>query len=706
MRKFYLFSLSILAALNCAGQDTARVTTLREVVISASRSEEAVIEVPRSVTVIGEQEIRNSIYQSVGDLLNAESGLYIVGTNQTPGTNQNVFMRGTNSNQVAVLIDGVRITDPSSPNAAIDFSEVSLTNVERIEILRGSHSTIYGGAAIGGVINIITKKNAARGLHGNVSWQGGTFGEKAGSSTENAELNYGMNSGIYFNGSVFQQNVSGLNASEAGKSSSSFTSDRDDFRKTDALLKVGFKDHVWDANVSFKSSHQYTEIDDGALADDDNSYLKFDRKILQYYLRRTLSSSLSFSLLGSLTDSERFYEDDSSRFAPDMWDHVFSTGTYYGKLQTHEAQINYEREAVRGVVGIGMYREKMSFDSYLLLNDPGFRYELITSYDTINARATTAYAFTQWAYKPGTFNISGGARFSSHSTAGNHVTFELNPSYAIDNFLLYGSVSTGFNAPSLYQLYDPARQFNSFTTRGNSALKPETSISFEAGLKRQFRGGSYFTFSAYRTIVNNSIEYVYLWNGGKAVADLDYSDDRGDTYLNVSEQAVKGIEIEAFIQVSPAFSFQGNVSLLKAAVHAAPDDIDPVQTGGHHVQLYNLGEFLQQGFDQEGVVRRPRMTAFGRLTYQPLPQLSAQVAYRYTGDRYDAGYDATLGPYGALARIGVDAYHLVDLGVNWKVAKPLTVSLKVENIFDEDYHEVVGFQTRGRSAYLKVGVKF
>src|SRR5690349_7955524 len=253
MRKFYLFSLSILAALNCAGQDTARVTTLREVVISASRSEEAVIEVPRSVTVIGEQEIRNSIYQSVGDLLNAESGLYIVGTNQTPGTNQNVFMRGTNSNQVAVLIDGVRITDPSSPNAAIDFSEVSLTNVERIEILRGSHSTIYGGAAIGGVINIITKKNAARGLHGNVSWQGGTFGEKAGSSTENAELNYGMNSGIYFNGSVFQQNVSGLNASEAGKSSSSFTSDRDDFRKTDALLKVGFKDHVWDANVSFKS---------------------------------------------------------------------------------------------------------------------------------------------------------------------------------------------------------------------------------------------------------------------------------------------------------------------------------------------------------------------------------------------------------------------------------------------------------------------
>lgn len=706
MRKFYLFSLVILAVINAAAQDSAQVTTLREVVISASRSEEAVIEIPRSVTVIGEAEIRNSIYQSVGDLLNAESGLYVVGTNQTPGTNQNVFMRGANSNQVAVLIDGVRITDPSSPNAAIDFSEISLTNVERIEILRGSHSTIFGGAAIGGVINIITKKNATPGFHGDVSWQGGSFGKGAGSSTENADFNYGTNTGIYFNGSVFQQDVSGLNASETGESISSFTSDQDDFRKTDASLKMGFKDASWDANISLKSTHQYTEIDDGALADDDNSYLTFHRSTFQYYAGRELSQALSFSVLGSLSDSRRFYEDDSSRFAPEMWDHVFSTGTYYGKLQTHEAQVNYETGKVRGVLGIGMYGETMSFDSYLLLNDPGFRYELTTNYDTINAHATTAYAFTQWAYDLDNFNFSAGARFSRHSTAGNYITFELNPSYIFNNLLVYGSVSTAFNTPSLYQLYDPAKQFNSFTTRGNSMLEPETSMSFEAGIKKQFTGGSYFTLSAYRTMVSNSIEYVYLWNGGKAVADLDYSDDRGDTYLNVSEQHVKGIELEGFVQVSATFSLQGNISMLKAWIQATPDDINAQQTGGHHVQLYNLGEFLEHDFEQAEVVRRPRITAFSRLTYRPFPALSVQLAYRYTGDRYDAGYDGTLGPYGALARIGVDAYHLFDLGMNWNVIKPLSVSVKVENLLDEDYHEVVGFQTRGRSAHLKVSIKF
>jgi vitamin B12 transporter len=706
MRKFYVFILTLLGVINAVAQDSAQVTTLREVVISASRSEEALIEVPRSVTVISEAEIRSSIYQSVGDLLNAESGLYIVGTNQTPGTNQNVFLRGANSNQVAVLIDGVRITDPTSPNAAIDFSEISLTNVERIEVLRGSHSTIFGGGAIGGVINIITKKDVTRGFHGDVSWQGGTFGKDAGSSTENADLNYGTNTGIYFNGSVFQQNVSGLNASEAGESISSFTADRDDFRKTDAALKVGFKNDSWDANISFKNSHQYTEIDDGALADDDNSYLTFNRTIFQYYVGRKFSQAFSFSLLGSLSDSRRFYEDDSSRFAPDEWDHVFSTGTYFGKLQTHEAQINYEARAVRGVLGIGVYREKMSFDSYLLLNAPGFRYELTANYDTINPRATTAYVFTQWAYELRNFRFSAGARLSNHSTAGNYTTFELNPSYAINNLLVYGSLSTGFNAPSLYQVYDPARQFSSFTTRGNSALKPETSISIEAGIKKQFTGGSYFTLSAYRTMVNNSIEYVYLWNGSKAVTDLDYSDDRGDTYLNVSEQDVRGIELEGFVQVSPAFSLQGNISMLKAWIHATPDDVNAQQTGGHHVQLYNLGEFLNGDVDQNEVVRRPRMTAFSRLTYRPVPAVSVQVAYRYTGNRYDAGYDGTLGPYGALARIEVEEYHLFDFGVNWNVTKPLSVSAKVENILDEDYREVVGFQTRGRSIYLKLRVRF
>jgi vitamin B12 transporter len=176
MRKIYLFCLACAISTHVAhSQDSLSATTLHEVVISAARAEQPVIETPRSVTVIHGSTIRESVYQSVGELLNMQSGIFISGANQTPGTNQNIFMRGANSNQVAVLIDGVRVTDPTSPNAAIDLSEISIANVERIEVIRGSHSTIFGGAAVGGVINIITKGGSTPGLNGDVSilWKPG-----------------------------------------------------------------------------------------------------------------------------------------------------------------------------------------------------------------------------------------------------------------------------------------------------------------------------------------------------------------------------------------------------------------------------------------------------------------------------------------------------------------------------------------------------
>ncbi|HET9487417.1 MAG TPA: TonB-dependent receptor plug domain-containing protein, partial [Chryseosolibacter sp.] len=419
MRKILLTFFALLIFLHAASQDSIRVTTLREVVISASRSEQPVIEIPRSVTVIPASVIQTSLYQSLGDLLNAQSGLFVVGTNQTPGTNQNLFMRGTSSNQVAVLVDGVRITDPSTPNAAMDLSEISLANIERIEIIRGSHSTMLGGAAIGGVINLITKKSAETGFHGDGSWQGGVFGRKARISSESMNLNYATSKGIYFNGSVFQQNVRGLNAAERRETSPSFTADRDDFRKTDASLKAGFKNDRWDAALAYKGSHQYTEIDNGAFSDDDNNYLVFDRRLLQYQAEYEIHRGITFSVLGSFSDSERFYENDSSKVNATTYDKTYSTGTYFGKLQTHEAQVNYSKLGLKGVMGAGLYRENMSFDNYFFYNDPLYPFESRTNYDTLDTQTTTAYVFAQLGYGIGLFDITAGTRLSHHTTAGS-----------------------------------------------------------------------------------------------------------------------------------------------------------------------------------------------------------------------------------------------------------------------------------------------
>src|SRR5690554_5800130 len=103
MRKIYVLNLLVVfIATTVEAQDSAKTTMLKEVVVSASRTEQRVIDAPRSISVIGERTISTSVYQSVGELLNAQSGMFVTGANQTPGTNQALFMRGANSNQVAV----------------------------------------------------------------------------------------------------------------------------------------------------------------------------------------------------------------------------------------------------------------------------------------------------------------------------------------------------------------------------------------------------------------------------------------------------------------------------------------------------------------------------------------------------------------------------------------------------------------------------
>jgi vitamin B12 transporter len=282
----------------------------------------------------------------------------------------------------------------------------------------------------------------------------------------------------------------------------------------------------------------------------------------------------------------------------------------------------------------------------------------------------------------------------------------VNPSFVFKDLLLYGSFSSGFNAPSLYQLFDPSKGFAAHNTRGNPNLQPEKSISFEAGVRKLFSSGSHITFSIYQTKVDNSIEYVYLWNREKPIEELDFTDDRGDTYINVGEQMVKGVELEGYAQLSDKLSLRGNISVLKTRITIEPDNVNPQHTGGHHVQLFNLGTFLNTDVEQNDLVRRPNFAAHTRLSYELSPDLGVALVYRYTGKRFDSGYDGAIGPYGALTRLQVEAYHLIDVGFNWQVTKIFGGALKVENILNEEYREVAGFRTRGRSVYLKLTARF
>ena len=138
-------------------EDYTKVYPMKEIVVTATRTDKDVNNVGRSVTLITNEQMKTSVYNNLAELLSRQEGIYVVGTGQNPGMIQSLFMRGANNNQTAIMVDDVRITDPSSPNNALDLKELSLTNLDRVEIVRGAHSTLYGSSAIGGVINLITK---------------------------------------------------------------------------------------------------------------------------------------------------------------------------------------------------------------------------------------------------------------------------------------------------------------------------------------------------------------------------------------------------------------------------------------------------------------------------------------------------------------------------------------------------------------------
>ncbi|MEQ8424334.1 MAG: TonB-dependent receptor plug domain-containing protein, partial [Cyclobacteriaceae bacterium] len=396
MRKFVVIISCWSCALSAtsAQEDSLRTQYLDEVVVSASRSDQLIKDIPRSISVINQDQIESSIYNSVGELLSQQEGVYLVGSNQTPGTNQALFLRGANSNQVLVMIDGIRVSDPSSPNNAIDLSELSLTQVDHIEIIKGSHSTLYGSSAIGGVVNIITKKGGREGLHGAVSVLGGALGNNGSNFTQQADIQYKLSNGLYLAGSVFNQNVKGLNAALDTISNRFKPADKDDFEKTDGSIKVGFKNSSLDLFASYKSTFQQADIDAGAYGDDDNNYLNFYRNFWSYGGVYKINSKWNVKAIGSVSNLRRINENDSSLVSLTMYDNNYFKGTYYGDLFTHEGQVNYSGDKINAMLGGGSYTEQMHFDTYFYSSAFG-GFESVTNYDSISTKTSTRYAFAQ-----------------------------------------------------------------------------------------------------------------------------------------------------------------------------------------------------------------------------------------------------------------------------------------------------------------------
>lgn len=711
-KSIFVVAALIISSPLLSQEDSSRVKQLNEVVVIATRSEKKVLDAPKSVSVITSKDFQNLPYQNVADLLGRYEGIFSTGTLQTPGALQYLYLRGADARQTLIMIDGVKMSDASTPDNSVDLSELSLANIERIEIVRGSQGTLYGSSAIGGSINIITKKRAKQGLTANAALQAGSFGSNTFATSNLLNLGYAGASGFYAKAGYANTLSDGLNASpDNGTNANGFKgNERDGFRKHDMSAKLGYDNNGWDIYAAYRKVQQRSDVDDGAFRDDENYVIRYDRDLYNYGIGRQLRKDIAVKFFGGYTQTTRRADDDSSLVSvnPDTYDASVLSSKYTGKFFSNEAQVNFGFRNLSVVAGAGATTEKMNVNSSLFIRT--YNYSADTKYDTLGIKATTVFGYVRGDLKlpfsgSNALNIGAGVRYSNHSQFGNFVTFEINPSVkAGANTLLYANFSKGFNAPSLYQQFAPESDFTSGISRGNNRLKAEESFTAEAGVKSIIEDLIAFNLSVYHNQVDNYIDYAYLWEKGKPISSLGFMDYRGDTYLNTGKLLTTGFEIGTQMSLSPRVDISANASINIGRLEYDPVAVDTVKTRGYQVQLYANGAFLNSATTVKKLVRRPGSMLNVNVTYRATQSLRLLLDIRSSGDRTDIFYDPNLGPFGALGRNTLSGYTLCNLSGYLAITKKVAVNLQFNNIFDKEYTDINGFRNRGRNVWAGLNV--
>ncbi|MCA6075508.1 TonB-dependent receptor plug domain-containing protein [Fulvivirga sedimenti] len=418
--------------------DTLRTDELREVVITASKFPKASSQTGKVINVITKDQIENAGARDLGQLLHEQTGLFVNGANSNPGKDRGIYLRGASAQYTLILLDGVPVYDPSGVNGVFDLRLLSLNNIERIEILKGSQSTLYGSDAMAGVINIITK-TPERAIEPSVLLSYGTYGQFLGDVSL-----LGSKGKFRYSAGYSRRQSEGF--SEARDTTGTDAFEKDPFNQNSANVKAGVE---LTSKTRLEGFFQFTDMkgdyDAGAFTDSD----------VNLYEARNMRYGITATSRGERGDLQ-------VQVARNETDRVFDTD--FGKFEYAAIFDHLE----------GFYHYRIS-DRWQILPGVSFQRQEITNEEFEDASLFAPYATA--TYQANGFSLEGGIRFNRHSQFGNFTTYSINPSWLITPvWKVFANYTTGFKAPTLNQLFG---QFGA-----NPNLKPEQSRSMEAGFQR------------------------------------------------------------------------------------------------------------------------------------------------------------------------------------------------------------------------------
>jgi len=606
-----------------------------EITVTSTRIDTPTREIASSVTVISREEIIRSGKSTVLEILQDVMGVSLI-QNGPVGATASVHIRGGNAEHTLVMMDGVELNDPITPSRSIDLAHYSLDNVERIEVLRGPQSTLYGSDAISGVINIITRKGKGRPTI-NFSSQAGSYGTFSGSTTLS-----GSSENIFFSlGTSFLQSAGFSAANQVYEGNT----EKDGYQNLTFSGRLGFRlsDNL---EFDFVVRRIETEIDidnfGGAYGDDPNNLQTYNSLFLKGQARWLLWNNRWEQKLNlAVVDYDRSYENPTDELHPFDSEQAFYSSRFYkidwqNNLYLHETNI----------VTFGVdFQEEHGESEY---SSNGLWGPFQSLFPHQKASTTGLYIQDQLRFS-GRFYATLGTRLDIHSQFGSSLTFRLAPAYLIENTgtKIKGTIGTGFKSPSLYQLYAPGTFWGPI---GNDTLAPEKSTGWDIGMEQAF-------LNERITLKAQYFSHTYI-----NLIDFDFLEG----YINIAKAESKGFEFVFMGQITKSLSFHASYT---TANHADKD------TG-------------------ESLLRRPNSHFQSRININFLTKGNIEFSLLSIGRRDDmefVGYSSE--------RVTMPSYTLVNSTVSYDILSSTQIFLRLENIFDVDYETVKGYGAPGFSIY-------
>ncbi|NTS39776.1 TonB-dependent receptor [Flavisolibacter sp. BT320] len=653
MRKLFVVTALITSSqLQAQTSPQERNDSLENITVTASKFSAKTTETGKVVVTINRQQLEKAGSRDLSQVITELGGVFINGYTNNAGKDKSIYLRGAKVDYTLITVDGIPVYDASGIGSNFDIRYIPVDAVERVEILKGSQSTLYGSDAIAGVINIITRKGGTKPVSGSGVVNYGRYN----TWRANAGLNGAIKAFDYNVGFAHQRTDGFSEAQKPATTSAAY--DNDWYKQSSVQANFGFQ-----AAKGFRIQPflRYSK-NSGALDNDafvDEKDFTYTAKNLQTGLKNTIGiGRAQVAVLYQLNKTERDYLDDSTQSRNGFY--LFNKSAYKATEHFAEAFVVYPFGALKLTAG-GDFRSSNTDYTATQISAFGAS-KAAQSGDSVKQSQSSLYAALNFTQND--FSVEGGGRLNHHSVYGNNFAFNINPSYVLNKEVkVFANLSSGYKTPSLYQL---------FSVYGNKDLTPETSLNLE--------GGAQFFFDD----AKGQVRVTYFDRQVKDVIAFFYNPSTyQSSYINQDKQKDHGIEIDGSLNLTESIRLQAFYSYVDGKI--------TTKQAGKDTTYFNL-------------LRRPKHTVNLTLGWQLSPAFYASVNANVVGERQDVYFD----PVTFVSQpVTLKPYTLVNVYAEYGfLQNRLKLFTDIRNVLDKAYSDIYGYNTAGFAAHGGIRFRF